>query len=104
MRNVFWCGASLMMTAAVAVYMAASYAAKTEDAHLVANGLELGRAVHSGVIAAMRDLKITLPMVVRLVGTNEEEGRRLLADAKLITADSLADAAQKAVQAAEMVG
>jgi succinyl-CoA synthetase beta subunit len=56
--------------------------------------------VARGIIAAMRDLQITLPMVVRLVGTNEEEGRRLLADANLITADSLADAAQKAVKAA----
>jgi succinyl-CoA synthetase beta subunit len=40
-------------------------------------------------------------MVVRLVGTNEEEGRRLLADASVITATSLADAAQKAVAAAK---
>ena len=40
-------------------------------------------------------------MVVRLVGTNEEEGRRLLADAQMITATSLADAAQKAVAAAK---
>ncbi len=38
-------------------------------------------------------------MVVRLVGTNAEEGRKLLADAKMITADTLVDAAQKAVAA-----
>ena len=41
-----------------------------------------------------------MPLVVRLVGTNEAEGRRLLADAKMITATSLADAAQKAIKAA----
>jgi succinyl-CoA synthetase beta subunit len=36
-------------------------------------------------------------MVARLVGTNEEEGRRLLAEADMVTATSLADAAEKAV-------
>ena len=40
-------------------------------------------------------------MVVRLVGTNEEEGRRLLAEANMTTATSLADAAQKAIAAAK---
>jgi succinyl-CoA synthetase beta subunit len=40
-------------------------------------------------------------MVVRLVGTNAEEGRKLLADAKMITASTLADAAKKAVAAAK---
>ena len=39
-------------------------------------------------------------MVVRLVGTNEEEGRELLSSAKLTTASSLADAAQKAIDLA----
>jgi succinyl-CoA synthetase beta subunit len=56
--------------------------------------------VARGIIAALKELRITVPMVVRLVGTNEEEGRRLLADANLITATSLADAAKKAVAAA----
>jgi succinyl-CoA synthetase beta subunit len=36
-------------------------------------------------------------MVVRLVGTNAEEGRKLLADAEMITAETLVDAAKKAV-------
>ena len=38
-------------------------------------------------------------MVVRLVGTNAEEGRQILADANMITAQTLVDAAQKAVAA-----
>jgi succinyl-CoA synthetase beta subunit len=59
--------------------------------------------VARGVLAAIDTLKVTLPFVVRLVGTNEEEGRRILADANLITATSLADAAQKAVAAAKGV-
>ena len=39
-------------------------------------------------------------MVVRLVGTNAEEGARILADANLIPATSLAEAAEKVVQVA----
>jgi succinyl-CoA synthetase beta subunit len=38
---------------------------------------------------------------VRLVGTNAEEGRQILAEAQMITAQTLADAARKAVTAAE---
>ena len=53
--------------------------------------------VAKGILTAMAELKVNVPMVVRLVGTNEEEGRKLLADADMITATSLADAAQKAV-------
>ncbi len=54
-----------------------------------------------GIIAALKELQTTVPMVVRLVGTNEAEGRRILADANLITATSLVDAAQKSVAAAK---
>jgi len=57
--------------------------------------------VAKGILAAMDEVKPTVPMVVRLVGTNAEEGRALLADAQMITADTLADAAQKAVAAAK---
>jgi succinyl-CoA synthetase beta subunit len=39
-------------------------------------------------------------MVVRLVGTNAAEGRKLLSDAKMQTADTLVEAAQLAVAAA----
>lgn len=57
--------------------------------------------VAKGILAALAEVKTTVPMVVRLVGTNAEEGRKLLADAKMITAETLAEAAQKAVQAAK---
>jgi succinyl-CoA synthetase beta subunit len=40
-------------------------------------------------------------MVVRLVGTNAEEGRRIIADADMITAETLAEAAQKTVAVAK---
>ena len=57
--------------------------------------------VARGVLSAIDTLQVKVPFVVRLVGTNEEEGRRILAEANLITATSLADAAQKAVAAAQ---
>ncbi|MCC6169307.1 MAG: ADP-forming succinate--CoA ligase subunit beta [Caldilineaceae bacterium] len=57
--------------------------------------------VARGILEAIDTLNVKAPFVVRLVGTNEEEGRRILAEANLITATSLADAAQKAVAAAQ---
>ena len=60
--------------------------------------------VAKGILAAMEEVKPEVPMVVRLVGTNAEEGRALLANADMITADTLADAAQKAVAAAQSPG
>lgn len=56
--------------------------------------------VARGILSAMEEVKPKVPMVIRLVGTNAEEGRRLLAEANMITAETLADAAQKAVAAA----
>jgi succinyl-CoA synthetase beta subunit len=57
--------------------------------------------VARGILAAMEEVKPKVPMVVRLVGTNAEEGRRLLADANMITAETLAEAAEKSVKAAK---
>lgn len=57
--------------------------------------------VARGILAATAEVKPDVPMVVRLVGTNAEEGRQILADAKLITAETLVGAAQKAVFAAK---
>lgn len=57
--------------------------------------------VARGILAAIEEVKAKVPMVVRLVGTNAEEGRALLSDAKMLTAETLADAAQKAVRAAQ---
>ena len=59
--------------------------------------------VARGILVALAEVKPKVPMVVRLVGTNAEEGRKLLSDAKMITADTLADAAQKAVNAVKTV-
>jgi succinyl-CoA synthetase beta subunit len=56
--------------------------------------------VAKGILEALREVPTNVPMVARLVGTNEEEGRQILAEAKMITASTLAEAAQKAVAAA----
>ena len=57
--------------------------------------------VAQGVVKAMQDLNIQVPVVVRLSGTNVEEGRRILEESSmpLITADTLAEAAEKSVAA-----
>lgn len=54
-----------------------------------------------GILAALDEIKTDLPMVVRLVGTNAEKGRNILADADMITAETLVDAAKKAVALAK---
>ena len=57
--------------------------------------------VAEGIVAAAKELDLSVPVVVRLEGTNVEQGKKILADSGLaITpADDLADAAKKAVAA-----
>ncbi len=57
--------------------------------------------VAEGVLKAISELGVKVPLVVRLAGTNVEEGRRILAEsgASIIVADTLAEAADKAVAA-----
>ena len=59
--------------------------------------------IAEGVIAAVRDVGLELPLVVRLAGTNVELGKKLLEESGLpiLTADSMADAAKKAVDATQ---
>jgi len=64
-------------------------------------GITRGDEVAKGILTAMEEVKPKVPMVVRLVGTNAVEGRALLASANMITAETLAEAAQKAVAAAK---
>jgi len=56
--------------------------------------------VAKGIVAALEEVKTDVPMVARLVGTNEEEGRKILSESALIPAATLAEAAEKAVAAA----
>lgn len=64
-------------------------------------GITRGDEVAKGILQAMDEVKPTVPMVVRIVGTNAEEGRKILASANMRTAETLADAAKKAVEAAK---
>ncbi|CAA2103909.1 MULTISPECIES: malate--CoA ligase subunit beta [Methylobacterium] len=59
--------------------------------------------VAQGVIQAAKEVKIDVPLIVRLAGTNVEAGKKILAESglDLITADSLSDAATKAVAACD---
>ncbi|MEO8247265.1 MAG: ADP-forming succinate--CoA ligase subunit beta [Chloroflexota bacterium] len=63
-------------------------------------GITRGDEVARGIVEARATITREVPMVVRIVGTNSEEARPILAEANLITADSLDDAAAKAVAAA----
>ena len=54
-----------------------------------------------GVVEAAKEVKLSVPIVVRLAGTNVEQGKKILQDSKLkiISADNLDDAAKKIVEA-----
>ncbi len=55
--------------------------------------------VAQGIVAAFKEIDVKIPVVVRLAGTHVEQGRRILRESGLpiITADTLAEAAEKAV-------
>ena len=57
--------------------------------------------VAKGILEALKHVKTAVPMIVRLEGTNAAEGRQLLKDASMETADTLAEAAKMAVAAAK---
>ena len=59
--------------------------------------------IATGIVGAVREVKLTVPLVVRLEGTNVDLGKQILKDSGLpiITADGLADAAQKVVAASK---
>jgi len=58
--------------------------------------------IAQGILNAAKAVKLSVPLVVRLEGTNVKEGKQLLKESglSLITADDLGDAAKKAVEAA----
>jgi succinyl-CoA synthetase beta subunit len=59
--------------------------------------------IAEGIISAVKEVHVQVPVIVRLEGTNAEEGRRLLEQSglALITASDLDEAAKKAVEAAQ---
>jgi succinyl-CoA synthetase beta subunit len=64
-------------------------------------GITRGDEVARGILVALKEVDTSVPMVIRLVGTNAEEGREILKQANMITADTLVDAAKKAISAAQ---
>jgi len=54
--------------------------------------------VARGILGAKKKVGFTKPIVIRLVGTNEEEGRRILKEASIHVLDSMEEAARKAVE------
>ena len=59
--------------------------------------------IADGVVSAVREVGLSIPLVVRLEGTNVAEGRKILTESGLsiISADSMSDAAEKAARAAQ---
>jgi succinyl-CoA synthetase beta subunit len=78
----------------------------TSDPHVkgvlinIFGGITRGDEVAKGVIDASRDLNIKVPVVVRLTGTREEEGRRLLQEAGITPESTATAAAHKVVELA----
>ena len=56
--------------------------------------------VAKGLIEAFKTLQTNLPIVIRLTGTNEKEGRELLKGTSFIVAETMSEAGRKAVEAA----
>ena len=57
--------------------------------------------IADGVVSAVKEVGLKVPLVVRLEGTNVEEGKRIIneSDMDVIAADDLGDAAEKIVKA-----
>ncbi|CAJ2513453.1 Uu.00g015720.m01.CDS01 [Anthostomella pinea] len=65
-------------------------------------GLTLGDMIARGVVLAFRDLRMSVPVVVRIRGTNEQEGQRIIAESglPLFAFDDFDEAAAKAIELA----
>ncbi|MFW5717461.1 MAG: ADP-forming succinate--CoA ligase subunit beta [Spirochaetota bacterium] len=57
--------------------------------------------IANGILEALKQIDIKLPMVIRLIGTNDEEGREILESAGLQSYQALGDAVEHVVQAAK---
>ena len=65
-------------------------------------GILRGDIVATGVVEAVREMTVTVPIVVRMEGTNADQGRQILKDSglKVTVAEGMRDAAEKVVAAA----
>jgi succinyl-CoA synthetase beta subunit len=85
--------------------VATAFRLVTADPHVRAilinifGGITRGDVVAQGIREALDQVAVNVPIVVRLTGTNAEEGQRLLAQSGLAAVDSMDDAAQQVVAA-----
>jgi len=87
--------------------VAAAFKIILQDPHVkgilvnIFGGIMDCNVIATGIVAAVRETHLNIPLVVRLEGNNVNAGKKTLADSglKLITGDSMADAAQKVVKA-----
>ena len=87
--------------------MAAAFKIITADANVkgilvnIFGGIMRCDVVAEGIIAAVKEVGLAVPLVVRLEGTNVDAGKKIIAESGLnvIPADDLDDAAQKIVAA-----
>lgn len=64
-------------------------------------GITRGDEVARGIVQAMRETRSRkIPLVIRLTGTNEEEGRRILAEAEMTPVETMDEGAKRAVELA----
>ncbi|MEM2925179.1 MAG: ADP-forming succinate--CoA ligase subunit beta [Methanocellales archaeon] len=57
--------------------------------------------VARGIVSVLSSMEVKVPIVIRLAGTNEEEGREILKQVKVITAETMEECARKAVAIAK---
>ncbi len=57
--------------------------------------------VAKGIVSVLSSMEVKVPIVIRLAGTNEKEGREILNQVKVITADTMEECARKAVAIAK---
>ena len=62
-------------------------------------GITRGDVVARGIVAALNNVEVNVPLVVRLSGTNAEEGKQILAEAGITAGDSMDEAAAQVVAA-----
>jgi succinyl-CoA synthetase beta subunit len=87
--------------------VAAAFKIITSDASVkgvlvnIFGGIMRCDVIAEGIVAAVKDVGLKVPLVVRLEGTNVDLGKKIIADSKLnvVSADDLDDAAQKIVKA-----
>jgi len=92
---------------ASASQVAKAFGLVTADPHVRAilinifGGITRGDVVADGIREALGEVQVSVPIVVRLSGTNAEEGKRILAEAGLTAVDTMDEAAAEVVAAAQ---